>query len=326
MQSVQNLKENIFSDCQKILQELGKIKSQEDLLKGNHAISLFFEQALLLKKLSEIEIDIQPENKDFLDDNKLEIEGLKASNETLKKEYWEILQQKEEQITLLLARIKVLENAEVQHNFKENETITPKASLENVFAKVTENEIPNTESLNLNSKEEIGTLEEQIKALQDKDSVERKIVEFNIEHPNLKPIPVFEEFKSETASEKKFRLGKIKGLNIIKSLFDDDFIEEEGPKSTETHSLHKSNMATDFMEAEKQKIDFRIDLNDKLAFTKLLFKGDEDALRATINQLNRYKTLDEAKEYLSELYYTKDWKKVDDYAQRLWVLVENKFI
>jgi hypothetical protein len=30
--------------------------------------------------------------------------------------------------------------------------------------------------------------------------------------------------------------------------------------------------------------------------------------------------------YLSEVYYDKGWEKVDEYAQRLWSLVENKFL
>ncbi len=34
----------------------------------------------------------------------------------------------------------------------------------------------------------------------------------------------------------------------------------------------------------------------------------------------------EAKEYLSDLYYERKWNKVDEYAQRLWRLVENKFL
>ena len=38
------------------------------------------------------------------------------------------------------------------------------------------------------------------------------------------------------------------------------------------------------------------------------------------------RTLEQAKEYLSEVYYEKGWEKVDEYAQRLWSLVENKFM
>jgi len=69
-----------------------------------------------------------------------------------------------------------------------------------------------------------------------------------------------------------------------------------------------------------------LDLNDRLAFTKVLFGGSQTDLNNAISELNRCKNLEEAKEYLSDLYYDKKWDKVDEYAQRLWLLVENKFM
>ena len=80
------------------------------------------------------------------------------------------------------------------------------------------------------------------------------------------------------------------------------------------------------MEAEKKKPEFKLDLNDKVAFTKLLFKGNDEELKLTIDKLNSFDNLEDAKQYLSEIYYDKDWQKVDEYAQRLWNLVENKFL
>ena len=84
-------------------------------------------------------------------------------------------------------------------------------------------------------------------------------------------------------------------------------------------------MPTSYMEAEKPKKDFKLDLNDRIAFTKELFGGSQTELNEAIKILNSFKSVDEAKEYLSDLYYQKNWKKSDDYAQRLWALVENKF-
>ena len=67
-------------------------------------------------------------------------------------------------------------------------------------------------------------------------------------------------------------------------------------------------------------------MNDKVAFTKLLFNGDGDELKTTVDKLNSFDNLEDAKQYLSEVYYKKNWGKVDEYAQRLWNLVENKFL
>ncbi|MCB4236141.1 hypothetical protein LDL59_16825 [Kaistella anthropi] len=63
-----------------------------------------------------------------------------------------------------------------------------------------------------------------------------------------------------------------------------------------------------------------------MAFTKHLFNGDPDELKKTIDQLNSYDNLEDAKQYLSDVYYAKNWNKVDEFAQRLWGLVENKFL
>jgi len=135
--------------------------------------------------------------------------------------------------------------------------------------------------------------------------------------------------------EKKIKLAHIKGLKAVQSLFDDDHLERTLPsekitppteKKEDTGSILKTNIPTDFMEAEKKKPEFKLDLNDRIAFTKTLFGGSQSELNEVVNNLNSFRTLEEAKEYLSDLYYAKKWSKVDEYAQRLWILVENKFL
>lgn len=156
-----------------------------------------------------------------------------------------------------------------------------------------------------------------------------KIVEYELSELAVQPEPVFE---TRTATEQKetlahkLKLANIKGLKKVESLFEDDPLEREGHDVTDTSgSLLKSNISTDYMEAERQKQEFRLDLNDRLAFSKMLFGGSQSELNETVNTLNSFSTLGEAKEFLSDLYYQKNWKKVDEYAQRLWDLVENKF-
>ena len=132
--------------------------------------------------------------------------------------------------------------------------------------------------------------------------------------------------------EKKIKLANIKGMKAVQSLFDDDHLELSKEEKTapvvkeDTGSILKSNIPTQFMEADKLKPEFKLDLNDRLAFTKMLFEGSQADLNDTVYQLNQFRTLEEAKEYLSDLYYDRKWNKVDEYAQRLWILVENKFL
>ncbi|AZA81379.1 hypothetical protein C1637_02045 [Chryseobacterium lactis] len=164
----------------------------------------------------------------------------------------------------------------------------------------------------------------------------RKIVEIDKPVPEETEIhPSDESFENldEYHQEKKIKLSNIKGLKAVQSLFDDDPLERETPKEIEnpavkedTGSILKSNIPTNFMEAEKQKPEFKLDLNDRIAFSKMLFEGSQTDLNDAIAQLNHFRTLEEAKEYLSDLYYDRKWSKVDEYAQRLWILVENKFL
>ncbi|WP_160139103.1 hypothetical protein [Chryseobacterium sp. c4a] len=164
----------------------------------------------------------------------------------------------------------------------------------------------------------------------------RKIVEID------KPVPEetdrhpsdesFEDL-DEYHQEKKIKLANIKGLKAVQTLFDDDPLEREFPKENHPETLKedagsilKSNIPTNFMEADKPKPELRLDLNDRIAFSKMLFEGSQADLNDTVAQLNHFRTLEEAKEYLSDLYYERKWNKVDEYAQRLWILVENKFL
>lgn len=167
----------------------------------------------------------------------------------------------------------------------------------------------------------------------------RKIVEID------KPLPETEKEKPASdesfedldayQQEKKIRLANIKGLKAVQTLFDDDPLEREIPKDKpapeaevkeETGSILKTNIPTKFMEADKVKPEFRLDLNDRIAFSKMLFGGSQSDLNETVSRLNGFRNLEEAKEYLSDLYYERKWSKVDEYAQRLWILVENKFL
>ena len=212
------------------------------------------------------------------------------------------------------------ENESVSDDFKydEDEMITENSNVESILTEI---------------KKDTETNEEE--AVINEDADRRKIVE--IDKPvNESEKPASDEsFENLEAyrQEKKIRLANIRGLKNIQTLFDDDPLEREVPQEKpapvvkeETGSLLKTNIPTDYMEADKQKPEFRLDLNDRMAFTKLLFGGSQTDLNQAVTELNRCRNLEEAKEYLSELYYDRKWNKVDEYAQRLWILVENKFL
>lgn len=174
-------------------------------------------------------------------------------------------------------------------------------------------------------KEKLAEKEAKLKELEEN---RRKIVELSRENNNFeKPKQDYETLNDEQ-HDKKFKLASIKGLKIAKSLFDDDHLEEleqHQPKQ-ESGSLLKNNVPTDYMEAPKPKPEFKLDLNDRIAFSQHLFDGSQSELNQVVTVLNSFTSLDKAQEFLSDIYYERDWKKVDSYAQRLWTLVENRFL
>lgn len=199
------------------------------------------------------------------------------------------------------------------------------------------NETSNVENILNEIKNDAQIEEKQEEAVAEEENERRRIVEINKPHAETeKEKPASDEnFENLEAynQEKKIKLANIKGLKAVQTLFDDDPLEREIPQEKkepvikeDTGSLLKTNIPTDFMEAEKRKPEFKLDLNDRIAFSKTLFGGSQSELNEVITDLNSFRTLEEAKEYLSDLYYARNWGKVDEYAQRLWVLVENKFL
>lgn len=320
MESLQNLRNALFLECKKELEDLHKIDSIEDFLTKKNVLSDLSEKCSTLLFLHKIASKISEE--DSFKSEKLE--EFQQEYDNLKTEYWQILEEKDAEIEALTAKLKKLEEV--------SEEISPekieKAPLENVFAPNNfEEEV--LENTNLN--EEISqnlAVEEQPEKL----SVKQQIHEIHrqqaaeIDEFQTKQNAEFDDFEPQKMTEKKMKLGRIKGLGLVKSLFDSDVFEEEADEPLPKQNIVPNKIEVSLMEAERKRQDFKIDLNDKVAFTKLLFGGNESVLKSTINQLNTFDNLEDAKVYLSELYYEHNWKNVDDYAQRLWSLVENKFL
>ncbi|MDY3547800.1 hypothetical protein PG291_04205 [Riemerella anatipestifer] len=126
-----------------------------------------------------------------------------------------------------------------------------------------------------------------------------------------------EEISEE--QDKKIKLAHIKGLSV-QSLFDEEIITE--PKQEAEVSEEVVPLAT----PSKPRQDFKLDFNDRLAFLKVLFDNSQVDMNEVIKKLNSFDDIEHAREYLSDVYYERNWGKVDEYAQRLWALVENKFL
>ncbi|KIA90144.1 hypothetical protein [Kaistella jeonii] len=355
MQNLQDLQEKIFFESKNILDTLSKINSKEELLSKQDLFAEVADRIAFLRILEKNkesfqqtveesdnqEINnniIESGNEDYLSDSPLS-EDVIEEEVIFTNEINEIDNSPDHPVHELRPEI---EDPFIEYNNPELST-----EEDSDFEEVSHDLEDFVVNGNFASDKEIPLVVEQEEAdyaerisqkekdFLDSEERRRKIVEFGkVETPHPVSTEAFSEEKiTDSNPEKKFKLANIKGLKAVQNLFDDDpleNIEENSPeittKTVDPGSLLKSNIPTDFMEAPKKQHEFKLDFNDKIAFTKLLFNGDETDLKNTIDRLNSYQKLEDARQYLSEVYYQKDWSKADEYAQRLWDLVESKFL
>lgn len=175
--------------------------------------------------------------------------------------------------------------------FKENNSENTEENIEKEVAFT--NELNNIEEHNNQEIKSEIIIPQEVEHIQDKTKIENEKI----------------------SSERKLKLSTIKGTKP-QSLFEEDILNQ----------LIEEDISSKKLEESTQRIEFKLDLNDRIAFSKMLFNGSQLELNEIIKTLNSFNTIDEAKEYLSDVYYERNWDKVDEYAQRLWTLVESKFL
>lgn len=112
---------------------------------------------------------------------------------------------------------------------------------------------------------------------------------------------------------------------------DEDQAKEKEKKSVNSNkaSSEKANKSTEVKRKSLNNSlakDLKLGLNDRIAFTKHLFNGDQNALKTTIDQINKSPGLKEAQRYIDhnvKPHY--NWDEKEDYENRLLALIENKF-
>ncbi|WP_051190436.1 hypothetical protein [Kaistella palustris] len=347
MQNVRELEDKIFFELKNVLDNLAKVDTKEELLAKQDIFAEIADRLAFLRILDQNkDFFIQEANHEIFGEHAENFSAYNAQNSDPADEAPEDEIIEEE--VIFTNEINEIDDLEEDQNMEDDELEAENSGdqIDNVYYNITETSATaeNTESTGGNFTENEGQPEEQLTydqrvaekehELQELEERRRKIVEITKEEtPVGTPETIFHETRTpEPHIEKKFKLANIKGLKAVQNLFDGDPLDnyEEEPADSESPetsgSLLKANIPTEYMEAPKKKPEFKIDFNDKIAFTKLLFNGDEEALRATVAHLNTFENMEDAKQYLSELYYEKDWSKVDEYAQRLWDLVESKFL
>lgn len=344
MQNLIDIEEKIFFECQNILESLSKITTQDELLLKQDLCYELTERIAFLKLLEKNKESLGFENSSESDaaistelqDNEMFIEEdelIDHDNQELEEvifnnELNEIHTESKDDFSALDTDIL---NDDLPIS-QDKEQLVQENNTDN--ADFEEDDLPIAELM----KEEpiVTNEEEQAEELEVKtptvESESRgKIVEYDKENAQIQEKIDYLEQEPKKV-EKKISLVQIKGVKMIESLFDDDPLERltesnekaAMPQQKTTENIVESKATT--ITTAKKPIEFRLDMNDKIAFSKNLFGGSQSEMNETINILNSFETLEQAKEYLSDMYYDKNWDKVDDYAQRLWTLVENKFL
>ncbi len=359
MHHLTSLQDKIVSECQALIDQLKQSHTAEDLVEIHPVIYELSQKIGFLKVLKEN--PVLQEETELISHDDVEEENFKTIKEDSDIPFTGDIRCEEEStnIDAIVSEKNLPLADEVLKDSSQNNDVLNENSVEDIHqsetAIVTDEHVPiahevlqdftqHDDVLNENSVENIPVTEgEHLEPFQEEifeeeliaeapiseEAYERSVQlvenkEVNADDITVKEISETEKQQEEqrVQEEKKFRLAQIKGLNKnVPSLF-----EEEEIPTTPVSSIGKSNMPTDYMEVPKAKPDFKLDLNDKIAFSRKLFGGSQSEMNEAIRVLNTFDTLDEAKEYLSDIYYKKSWGKVDEYAQRLWALVENKFL
>ncbi|WP_447951579.1 hypothetical protein [Chryseobacterium koreense] len=334
MENIQEIQDKIFFEAKNALESLSKITSIDELLAKQDLFSEVTDRIAFLRILEKnIDFLTVEETMQIIDNQEL---NLNFDNEPAVKmeeipdDFSSDEHEMEEEV---LFTNELNEIDEVGYQTEPISEVGIEENLNEEFQTIqNEDQVVTEESDSSTYASRVAQKEQEFNKLEER---RRKIVEFNKEdvaHEHKEEVLHENKSGEHHHADKKFKLANIKGLKAVQSLFDEDplekFNEEESKNEvkTESGSLLKTNVSTDFMEAEKKKPEFKLDLNDKVAFTKILFKGDDEKLKTTVEKLNSFDNLEEARQYLSDIYYENDWSKADEYAQRLWHLVENKFL
>lgn len=335
MQSLQDIHDKIFFETKIILETLAKIQSKDELLAKQDLFTELTDRIAFLRILeknedsfneiiaSKIKNNPVSDENTFIDETfgQLELNENDISENFIEEEvmFTNELNDFEDEIE---TEEQTYRDSLTSENWDEpNEIEVEPNTKSNLIA----DESPLTSNQKIPGTDEVADQQEQdLEQLNER----RTIAEFTPPENLLADFSSIETETPQQDADKKFKLAHIKGLKLMQQLFDNDPLQQEklsDEEKPELGSTVKPNIKNDFMEAGKKKPEFKLDLNDKVAFSKSLFGGNDGELKSTIEKLNSFATLEEAKQYLSEIYHGKDWSKKDEFAQRLWSLVESKF-
>jgi hypothetical protein len=160
------------------------------------------------------------------------------------------------------------------------------------------------------------TVQERIRQIMD------TAPKFDIKKPVDKP-------KDETKSIEKPNLAEQETVNTPKKDLEEEFKDAIAAdyaadlfERAEKIEITKKSLNDKLSQAQIQ-----IGLNDRIAFVKHLFKGNQADFNRVLSQLNSFQTQDQASQFIENMVKPDyDWSEKTEYVERFMLLVERKFL
>ena len=177
---------------------------------------------------------------------------------------------------------------------------------------------------------EVESITEKIEKIVDEfveEEVEVPVKEIKTEEPTLKvveeiieqPFDELEQtlFSAETVIEEKPIKNK-KEITLEEELNDTISIE------VAADLFEKPEIKKSLNDQLQQNI--QIGLNDRIAFVKNLFDGNQEDFNRVVSQLNTTKTFKEAKKFVNKMVKPDyNWADQEEYEERFFAIIERKF-
>lgn len=197
--------------------------------------------------------------------------------------------------------------------------------------------------LEMKNKKDVGELHKRAGDIYEKLSVLKFVDSYINESQNSEES---EEEKAEILTEEQVKdvFGEDTMLKDDKNeipLFQNSFEEElkdaiSADVATELfESVTKESPVIEEVTESKQrslndalyKSNLQVGLNDRIAFVKHLFEGNQEDFNRVLSQLNSFKNENEAKDFINTMVKPDyDWSEKQDYEERLMNIIERKFL
>ena len=193
--------------------------------------------------------------------------------------------------------------------------------------------------------EPLATIEEPKEVVTEKLDVETPIEKplFTLEETEIEPVKKEENQKKKEAVQISFDDllgGKYIDPDFVKVMPSDKKQETEAQKTTPSFEFQKEiapNATPTTLEKEEPKSvtlndklvkEITIGLNDRIAFVKHLFGGNNEDYNRVLNQLITFDTFQETKTFIDEMVKPdyNNWEGKEDYEHRFMEIIEKKFL